>query len=443
MCLRGRKGFTKHHYSRFSLWSNQFQPTNRWLIRKVGANGAGFTLIELLVVISIIGLLSALIIVSVSGAQKKAKDTQRKNSSKTIAGAISQYQIDQNKYFVDSSNTAISINTPTNNLASALVPLYLVTNGAFNSSLTAKYFANGAGTSYAQAWLLESDTESAANSGNGVYTTYGEAYPGTVLLPSTTSSAIIFSVANSNRILIPDSTFTNIGQFSISLWAKRAQATNSERIIAKQSYFSGGPGLRGSWSLHSGAAANNQLICEMYIGGNWRTATGPINSFPLGVWNHVGCVYDGVRVRLYINGVQVADNGVNLSGNLIATSGTSNYGISVGSRTDIIGGVFPPSPDFFTGSISDIHLYKNLVLDNADYLNFYNGSPDLVTKNAIGLWRLATYSGSSTPYSGTVTNNGTINGSVSLTDSTPNNPIRIEGIGTSQTGKAFVTYGPQ
>lgn len=51
-------------------------------------NNKGFTMIELLVVIAIIGLLSTLAIVSFTGAQKSARDTQRKSDLKQYQTAI-------------------------------------------------------------------------------------------------------------------------------------------------------------------------------------------------------------------------------------------------------------------------------------------------------------------------------------------------------------------
>lgn len=58
----------------------------------------GFTLIELLVVISIIGLLASVVLVSLNGARKKARDIARKSTLRQIASALELYFSNYNTY---------------------------------------------------------------------------------------------------------------------------------------------------------------------------------------------------------------------------------------------------------------------------------------------------------------------------------------------------------
>lgn len=61
-------------------------------------NVKGFTLIELLVVIVIIGILAAGATTVFSGAQAKARDSQRITGIQAIKGALEQYSADEGSY---------------------------------------------------------------------------------------------------------------------------------------------------------------------------------------------------------------------------------------------------------------------------------------------------------------------------------------------------------
>ncbi len=56
----------------------------------------GFTLIELLVVISVIGLLAAVALISLTSARAKARDAKRKQDLRQIQAAVERYILDNN-----------------------------------------------------------------------------------------------------------------------------------------------------------------------------------------------------------------------------------------------------------------------------------------------------------------------------------------------------------
>ena len=81
-----KKGFTQHQ-----VFTKQELIKRKFSIRKLSA---GFTLIELLVVIAIIGILSSVVLTSLSGAQDKARKAAVISSLQSIMHELTMCDID-------------------------------------------------------------------------------------------------------------------------------------------------------------------------------------------------------------------------------------------------------------------------------------------------------------------------------------------------------------
>ncbi len=74
-------------------------------------NKKGFTLVELLVVIAIIGTLSGIVLVSLGGARKKARDAVRQSDMRQIITGQEIYYADNNAYFTNAGTAVPAIST--------------------------------------------------------------------------------------------------------------------------------------------------------------------------------------------------------------------------------------------------------------------------------------------------------------------------------------------
>lgn len=70
----------------------------------------GFTLIELLVVIAIMGILSSVVLASISGARTRAQDALRMNDMRQVQLALEAYLTDNGNYPIQTSWSGVSGN---------------------------------------------------------------------------------------------------------------------------------------------------------------------------------------------------------------------------------------------------------------------------------------------------------------------------------------------
>jgi len=84
-------------------------------------NKKGFTLIELLVVIAIIGLLAGIVLVSLGGARKKARDARSQSDLRQIASAF-ELKYNDSEVYPDLPDAATQISSSNTDLAPYLSP---------------------------------------------------------------------------------------------------------------------------------------------------------------------------------------------------------------------------------------------------------------------------------------------------------------------------------
>lgn len=116
----------------------------------------GFTLIELLVVIAIIGILAAMVIVSLTNAKDKANDAVRQSDLKQIGSLLDQYKVENGSYPV--SATAADVDTGVLDTVAALAdPPVIPENGPLGADDDYSYQTDADGGSYNLSATLEAD----------------------------------------------------------------------------------------------------------------------------------------------------------------------------------------------------------------------------------------------------------------------------------------------
>ncbi|HUD21142.1 MAG TPA: LamG-like jellyroll fold domain-containing protein [Candidatus Saccharimonadales bacterium] len=387
-----------------------------------------FTLIELLMVIAIIGILAALIIVSLAGARSKANDTKRKNNARNIDTALAQYyQENASLYPVQNTDGGVDVNT----LSTILSPTYLSSTNVFIHDKTASYISSSSGSSYGQAWELENIAETAVNTGNGVYATKSANAAGVVAVPAK-GGAVGFNGTSTDVTINEPGSGTNLhpAAFSVAFWVNPSSVTGSHVLVHKNASSVG-------WRVWLNANHVNADY-QGATGGTTLTSAST-TALSVGKWYYIVVTYASGSVKIYVSSTATA-----------GTMGNPTFDNTTDTNPIVMGGI-PTGSGWtaFNGSVDDFRLY-NRVLTTTEVGYLYNsgygsyGTPGEINSTTppllVGLrfnegtgTTLNNYT-TATSATGTITN-GTWN--------TGNSPLGLTSIGASLTGKAFVTYGPQ
>ena len=223
--------------------------------------------------------------------------------------------------------------------------------------------------------------------------------------------------SGSTHVLIADNAALNVGEddFSMSLWFKTDDDYDTYTAIWRK----GGWGSEG-YSLGFDASGNLAINTATTGNNDWGyTAT----TIEKGKWYHVVGVWDrSANQTLYLNGVEQTMVNGDISGNTgdLSNTSTAMIGSSANGR--------------FTGCITEVALFKTIVLSDAEVLELYNDGKalDVTTHsqvaNLTGYWRnngLSTWNDLSTN-----SNNGTVTGTETI--------LIPQGVDSSRDNQGFI-----
>ncbi len=169
------------------------------------------------------------------------------------------------------------------------------------------------------------------------------------------------SFAGSDRVTIPDSARLEPARISVEAWVRRSGSPGIWRyIVAKgatgcfASSYGLYSGFGGGLAFYVSTGGRYVLSPALSAGGIWD-----------GRWHYAVGTYDGVRVRLYVDGAQVGAG--------IPVDLQIRYGLE--STTPLIGGYLGSCGLPFSGDIDDVRI-SNEPLDPAWIAGFAAGGPD-------------------------------------------------------------------
>ena len=186
------------------------------------------------------------------------------------------------------------------------------------------------------------------------------------LLSFSTTQALTFDGSN-DYITVADKDSLDLTQMTVSAWFRQTVASQNG-VISK------GAGTGGTDNYLLQTWSDKKAYFSIFSVTQRQVSSGT-TLIPLNQWFHLAGTYDGVTLRLYLNGQQVGTLGV-------AVTPTVNTGpLEIGRDNASTDGVF-----YFPGKIDEVRVY-NRALSPSEIKSLYYGKYISYT-GLVGYWPL-------------------------------------------------------
>ncbi|MFA6039099.1 MAG: LamG-like jellyroll fold domain-containing protein [Candidatus Peribacteraceae bacterium] len=331
----------------------------------------GFTLIELLLVVGIIGALASVVMEAIGPGKMllSAKDATRKQMVKELQNALMQYQIDEGTLpsigsivtAPDGAQPVCKFNAAdTSNCVDldALVPEYLAaipqdtseTNTNFSgykiyreSGGRAQIYSTHLG-GYADGlvgyWRFYegAGTTVADSTGNG---RTGTLTNSPIWVNGKLGKGLQFDGVNDFVAVNDHDSLDVTNAMTISAWVYWSSSGVREMILKNNNANTG----YGQYELYQ----NNTYVSFRLMGASSTLTTS--TPLSLNAWHHVAAVWDGTRMKIFLDGVP-DNNSVSYSGTPVSTTGRLTFGAYAN-------GLYP-----FSGMFDEIRIYNRAISAN-------------------------------------------------------------------------------
>jgi len=165
-------------------------------------------------------------------------------------------------------------------------------------------------------------------------------------------------------------TSTNITNLTLSVWIYPTYDTPSAMIILTK-----GDSSNGGYQLHwRGDYADGAIWFEIDNGANRYYYVSKDNLAPLNSWSHVVGVYNGTRLRIFVNGIEAGLSDYFGTRDVTTTITSTNSNFTIGGLSDY------PSSYNFQGSIDDVMVF-NRSLSVAEIVGLYANTSSKYLEN--------------------------------------------------------------